>query len=82
MVMVIVLVLVLVIVLVIVIGQRFFFMLPPLFLMLASLWFLSLCWSGLFLMLGRSFFYAGGPSVCHIPLFFMLQGVFLNAARG
>ena len=21
-------------------------------------------------MLGRSFFYAGGPSVCHIPLFY------------
>ena len=35
---------------------------------------LFICW------LARGFFfYAGGPSVCHIPLFLMLQGVFLYA---
>ena len=39
-------------------------------------------------MLGRSFFYAGGPSVCHIPLFlccrvffFMLHGASSYSAR-
>ena len=33
-------------------------------------------------MLGRSFFYAGGPSVCHIPLFFYAAGCFSLCCTG
>ena len=62
-------------------GQRFFLCCPPLFLMLASLWFILYAGAVLFLCWGGPFFMLGALRVPH-PAFFKLQGVFLYAARG
>ena len=45
----------------------------------APCFFLCCLACGFFFMLELSFFYAEGPSVCHIPLFLMRQGVLLYA---
>ena len=54
-----------------IIGQRFFYAAPRFFLCCLA--------CGFFFYAGAVFFYAEGPSVCHIPLFLMLQGVLLYA---